>query len=90
MPTFAQDFRYSLATHQKSGVRLDGDSLPGPGHRRNRLRLQRHLRRADASFSVCECVDRLANLSISEPRGDISDVWFSGSQLRELRNLHTL
>jgi putative ABC transport system permease protein len=34
-------------------------------------------------------VDRLANLSVSEPRGDISDVWFSGSQLRELRNLNT-
>jgi predicted permease len=34
-------------------------------------------------------VDRLANLSIREPRGDLSDVWFSGSQLRELRNAHT-
>src|ERR1700732_943371 len=27
-------------------------------------------------------VDRLANLSIREPRGEISDVWFSGPQLR--------
>jgi putative ABC transport system permease protein len=35
-------------------------------------------------------VDRLANLSIKEPRGDISDVWFSGSQLWELRNVHTI
>lgn len=34
-------------------------------------------------------VDRLTNLSITDPRGNISDVWFSGSQLRELRKVHT-
>jgi putative ABC transport system permease protein len=34
-------------------------------------------------------VDRLANLSISDPHGNVSDAWFSGMQLRELRNVHS-
>ncbi|WP_251106414.1 ABC transporter permease [Alloacidobacterium dinghuense] len=33
-------------------------------------------------------VDRLANLSIRDQKGNISDAWFSGQQLRELRNVH--
>src|ERR1700727_3616750 len=33
-------------------------------------------------------VDRMANLSISTPRGDIGDAVFLGPQLRELRKVH--
>jgi hypothetical protein len=33
-------------------------------------------------------VDRLANLSLSDPRGEIFDAGFTGSQFRELRNVH--
>jgi hypothetical protein len=34
-------------------------------------------------------VDRLANLSLSDPRGEIFDAGFTGPQFRELRNVHT-
>jgi putative ABC transport system permease protein len=33
-------------------------------------------------------VDRLANLSLSDPRGEIFDAGFTGQQFRELRNVH--
>ncbi|HTF72071.1 MAG TPA: ABC transporter permease [Edaphobacter sp.] len=33
-------------------------------------------------------VERLANLSISDPRGNIFDAGFTGQQFRELRNVH--
>ena len=33
-------------------------------------------------------VDRLANLSLSDPRGNIFDAEFTGQQFRELRNVH--
>jgi len=33
-------------------------------------------------------VDRLANLSLSDPRGEIFDAGFTGPQFRELRNVH--
>jgi putative ABC transport system permease protein len=33
-------------------------------------------------------VERLANLSISDPRGNIFDAGFTGKQFRELRNVH--
>lgn len=33
-------------------------------------------------------VDRLANLSIRDQNGNISDAWFSGQQLRELRQIN--
>lgn len=35
-------------------------------------------------------VDRLANLSISDPRGEIVDAQFTGQQIRELRNLRSV
>jgi predicted permease len=34
-------------------------------------------------------IDRLANLSISDPRGEIFDAGFTGQQFRELRNAHS-
>jgi putative ABC transport system permease protein len=88
MPTFLEDFRYSLRQLVKN-PRFSLTAI---------LSLALGIGATVSVFSVIygvlmhpfpyANVDRLANLSISEPRGDISDVWFSGPQLRELRNVH--
>jgi predicted permease len=89
MLTFLQDFRHSL----RQLIKNPGFALTAV------LSLALGIGATVSVFSVIygvlmhpfpyANVDRLANLSIREPRGDISDVWFSGSQLRELRNAHT-
>ena len=72
-----------------SRLRPDRSLLARPRHRRNRLRLQRDLRRAAASLPLCKDVDRLANLSIRDPRqGNLYDIGLSGEQLRELKKVH--
>jgi hypothetical protein len=84
MLTFLQDFRYSL----RQLIKNPGFALTAI------LSLALGIGATVSVFSVIYAVlmhplpyanvDRLANLSIREPRGGISDVWFSGSQLRKL------
>jgi predicted permease len=88
MPTFLQDLRYSL----RQLIRDPGFALTAI------LSLALGIGATVSVFSVIygvllhpfpyANVDRMANLSISTPRGDIGDAVFLGPQLRELRKVH--
>ena len=88
MQTFLQDFCYSL----RQIIRNPGFALTAI------LSLALGIGATVSVFSVIygvllhpfpyANVDRLANLSISDPRGDTADAGFSGPQLRELRKIH--
>jgi len=89
MPTFLQDFLYSLRQlikHPRFAVTAILSLALGIGATVSVFSVIYGVLMHPFPYAN---VGRLANLSVSEPRGDISDVWFSGSQLRELRNLNT-
>ena len=84
MPTFLQDFLYSLRQlikHPRFAVTAILSLALGIGATVSVFSVIYGVLMHPFPYAN---VDRLANLSVSEPRGDISDVWFSGSQLREL------
>src|SRR6202046_803383 len=88
MQTLLQDFRYSL----RQLVKNPGFALTAI------LSLALGIGATVSIFSVIygvllhpfpyADVDRLANLSLSDPRGNIFDAEFTGQQFRELRNVH--
>src|SRR6202046_3342624 len=88
MQTLLQDFRYSL----RQLVKNPGFALTAI------LSLALGIGATVSVFSVIygvllhpfpyADVERLANLSISDPRGNIFDAGFTGQQFRELRNVH--
>ncbi|HEY3991226.1 MAG TPA: ABC transporter permease [Acidobacteriaceae bacterium] len=88
MQTLLQDFRYSL----RQLVKNPGFALTAI------LSLALGIGATVSVFSVIygvllhpfpyADVDRIGNLSIQGPRGDIFDASFTGPQLRELRNVH--
>src|ERR1700730_16540578 len=85
MPSFLQDFRYSL----RQLVTNPGFALTSI------LSLALGIGATVSVFSIIYGVlmhpfpytdiDRLANLSIRGPEGNIFDAWFSGPQLRDLQ-----
>ncbi|HTF66970.1 MAG TPA: hypothetical protein VK638_30230, partial [Edaphobacter sp.] len=86
--TFLQDFRYSL----RQLVKNPGFALTAI------LSLALGIGATVSVFSVIygvllhpfpyANVDRMANLSIRDSRGNLSDAFFTGPQLRDLRKVH--